>query len=92
MMVLGGLVALAAYSQLAAENLSLISEQLGKDESRSAAEKENVKLKELLRQIVMTIEQQKHGIKSLQLGTQRFAFEFGMDTLNTWKQQIEELG
>ncbi len=90
-MVLGGLIALAAYAQLAAEDLSLVPEQLGRDESADAAEKEADDVKQFLRGFMDMLERNKQPIKPLQKNIKRFALEFDAVTLENWRNQVREI-
>ncbi len=90
LMILGGLISLSAYTQLAAENLSLVPEQLSRDESADAAEQKAEEAKETLRNFIHMIDQRKQSIKPLQKGMKRFSLEFDDDTLLAWKSQVEE--
>jgi len=91
LMVLGGLVALSAYAQLAAENLSLVPEQQCRDESADAAEDAADLARRRFCELIMRLDSSKKPIPELQRGTARFAFEFDEHTLEAWRTQAMEL-
>jgi len=83
--ILGGLVAIAATSQLAAENLSLAPEQLGRDETADKAEDRVTEIQESVRQMMFELTQSSKRIPSLQRDIPRYAFEFGDDFIDKWR-------
>jgi len=91
LMILGGLVAIAAYAQLAAENLALAPEQLGYDDRHEAAEQDAIEAGGVFHRLISTINQSKQPVRSLQKGTPRFAFEFNADQLYAWIAQAHDI-
>jgi hypothetical protein len=90
-MVLGGLVAIAAYAQLAAENLAFTPEQKGVDESADDAQQAAHDAKTMLHRFVNALDFNKRRISPLQKGVERYVFEFDESLLNTLVSQIESL-
>jgi hypothetical protein len=90
-MVLGGLVAIAAYAQLAAENLAFTPEQKGVDTSADDAERAAHDAKTMLHSFINTIAAHKKRISPLQKGVDRYVFEFDDVTLDAWVSQIGNL-
>jgi hypothetical protein len=91
LMVLGGFVALAAYTQLAAEKLMLVPEQLRSDDRHKVAEKNAEDARKQLRELLIRIDREKRPIQALQKGVKRYALEFNEDTLESWRRLIEDL-
>ena len=85
LMVLGGLIAIAAYAQLAAENLSLVPEQHGRDESIDEANQIIANKTNLLQELVGRIDAEKQTLPSLQKGVPRYSFEFDKEFLESWQ-------
>jgi len=90
--IFGGLIALAAYSQLVAEGLDFVPEQVTADERHVAAEKDAQEAQTAFRNLVATIDRHKKSTRSLQRGTPRFAYEFDEDFMIALRQQAEDLG
>lgn len=91
LVVLGGLVAMAAYAQLSAENLSLVPEQQSRDETADAAEEEAKQAKGQLKDLLLQVLRGSRPIKELQRGVKRYAFEFDEHTANALKGLVGEL-
>jgi len=90
-MVLGGLAALAATAQLCAENLALVKEQHGVDETQTIAEQEAAEAKRILVGLFSFLHNNKMPDKSLQRGTTRYRLEFDEHQLASWRQEVQEL-
>jgi len=87
-MLVGALVNLAATAQLMAEGLYLLPEQQRADERYAEAEAETDNTKAAMRSLVHRIDTEKKKVKSLQLGTDRFAYEFNRSVIDELKQQV----
>jgi hypothetical protein len=90
-MVLGGLVAIAAYAQLAAENLAFTPEQKGVDESADDAQQAAHEAKTMLDRFMNMLHVHGRRIPSLQKGIDRYSFEFDDTHLAAWTSQIVSL-
>ena len=89
--ILGSLIAISAFAQICAEQLGLIDEQHGVDQTRKNMEKDNEEVLLLLESLVSSMSTGKKPAERLQRDTPRYSFEFNGDLVKSLNERIKEL-